>query len=112
MQSIKQTAAFRAPHLAQHRKLSAVQRLQQIAGSIVLTAGVVRCFWTSPLTRLLSHPAPRFHPNPWALLTTGLAAAPALADGVSFNLQQESKVTSPVHVEMSVQGMAVRPAGG
>jgi hypothetical protein len=41
----------------------------------------------------------------------GMAVAPALADGVKFDLPSASKVTSPVHVEMSVQGMTVRPAG-
>lgn len=40
-----------------------------------------------------------------------MAVAPALADGVKFDLPTASKVNSPVHVEMSVQGMTVRPAG-
>lgn len=48
-----------------------------------------------------------------ALITTGLlTASPALAaNGVSFSAPGNgTSVSSPVHVEMAVQGMEIRPA--
>ncbi|GAX74301.1 hypothetical protein CEUSTIGMA_g1750.t1 [Chlamydomonas eustigma] len=41
----------------------------------------------------------------------GLSAAPAFADGVKFsNVSDGSKVSSPVHLEFQVEGLAVKPA--
>ena len=37
--------------------------------------------------------------------------APALADGVKFNLKSGARVVSPVHLEFSVTGLSVKPAG-
>ena len=42
---------------------------------------------------------------------TGLMVAPAFADGVKLNLKNGANVVSPVHVEFSVAGLSVKPAG-
>lgn len=47
--------------------------------------------------------------TPTRPLLAGLNAAPALATGVQFN-NVPSTAASPVHVEMAVDGMEVKPA--
>eukprot|EP00878_Enallax_costatus_P030429 GHUV01033130.1.p1 GENE.GHUV01033130.1~~GHUV01033130.1.p1 ORF type:complete len:166 (+),score=38.19 GHUV01033130.1:156-653(+) len=46
-----------------------------------------------------------------AVSTSLLAAAPAFANGVSFSApSNNTTVSSPVHLEMTVDGMQIRPA--
>lgn len=100
-------------------KPSLARRAQQFAGT-ALTTGACACAWTGWRDRI-THPSactanslPVLF-SPFCLRLTGLLAfAPAAfaADGVAFSLPSSgASVASPVHVEMKVQGLEVRPAG-